>query len=414
MSKSNFLQDKVLPISTKIGSNRYMLALRNGITAITPLMIIGSIFLLITNLPIQAWKDFIAPYAAIISLPNKVCFGNVALVTVVSVTYQIAKELKINRLFTSFFALVSFVLVNTANDGVVNSGNFGASGLFMAIIIALTTSKFFEFFEKKKIGIKLPNSVPTMVADAFNSIISGGAVIVFFWIITGILGFDLNGLISKVLSPLVIGLNSLPGILFVVFISCFIWCCGINESAIMGVTYPVWYALLAENTAAFEAGQVIPNLGAYGFQYFGVWMSGTGCTIGLIIWLLRSRVKMYRTLGGISLPPAIFNINEPVTFGFPIVFNPVMMIPYIGVPLILSAGTYVLMYFNIINRVALAIPWTTPPLISGFLCTGGDIRASAWQAVGIVISAAVYYPFFKFSEKIEIEKEAGGKVEAAG
>lgn len=404
MNKTGFFQTKLLPFFAKLGGNKYLMALRNGIAAIMPFTIIGSLFTLITNFPVEAWTNFIEPYKSVLSIPTTVCMGSLSLVTVVSVTYQVAKVLEIDRLYSSFFALVSFLMI-CMKDGAMDTSMYGAAGLFPAIVACFITCKIIEFFTKKNIGIKMPEGVPQMVADAFNSIISGAVVLLFFWLITGVLGFDFNAFFTMILSPLVVSLDSLPGMLLITFISTLIWCCGINETAISGLTYPVWYALIAINTEAFMAGEAIPHIAGYGYQYMNFWLTGTGVTGGLVILMLFSRAKMYKSLGKVSLVPALFNINEPVAFGFPIVFNPIMMIPYIGVSLITTAISYFLMYFNIIGRVCVAVPWTCPPIISGFLLTGGDWRASVWQVVVIAISVIVYLPFFKVCERQQLERE---------
>lgn len=192
--------------------------------------------------------------------------------------------------------------------------------------------------------------------------------------------------------------------LLIVFISLLLWCCGINESIISGLTYPVWYALLAENTAAYAAGQEVVNAGAYGFQYFGFWMGGTGATIGLVILMLRSKAPVYKSLGKLCIAPGVFNINEPVVFGYPIVFNPIMMVPYVVIPLITTTLTYTAMKIGLIGMPVAAIPWTTPPVLSGFLVTGGDIKAAIFQFGMLILSVAIYYPFFKYTEKQQLQK----------
>ena len=269
-------------------------------------------------------------------------------------------------------------------------------------MIALISTKIIEIFEKNNITIKLPASVPTMVADSFSVLIPGFVVITLFWVLTSILGLDLNAILTLIFSPLVRGLDTLPGMLLVVFVSLALWCCGINESVISGLTYPVWYALLAENTAAWQAGETVTHIGAYGFQYFGFWMGGTGLTIALVLLMLRSKVKMYNQLGKLSIIPGIFEINEPVAFGFPIVFNPIMWIPYILAPLVTTTLYYFACSMGLIGMPVVAIPWTTPPVLNGFLVTGGDWRAAIFQLVMLVIGVIIYYPFFKYVEKKEL------------
>lgn len=398
----SFIEGKLLPAVNKFGSNKYIVALRDGIAAIIPFTIIGSIFMIITSFPVKAWTEFIAPYSSVLNIPNTVCMGLMAIIAVYSVAYNVAKQLEVKPVSAGFVSLVAFVLTQTELDGTINTSNFGSTGLFLAIVIALISVKIIEVFEKHNVTIKLPSSVPSMVADSFSVLIPGLAVITLFWILTGILGLDLNSILTLVFSPLVRGLDTLPGMLLVVFVSLALWCCGINESVISGLTYPVWYALLAENTAAWQAGETVTHIGAYGFQYFGFWMGGTGLTIALVLLMLRSKVKMYNQLGKLSIIPGIFEINEPVAFGFPIVFNPIMWIPYILAPLVTTTLYYFACSMGIIGMPVVAIPWTTPPVLNGFLVTGGDWRAAVFQLVMLVIGVIIYYPFFKFVEKKEL------------
>lgn len=134
-------------------------------------------------------------------------------------------------------------------------------------------------------------------------------------------------------------------------------------------------------------------------------IGGTGSTLGLVIAMLRSKSKVYKSLGKMALPSGIFGINEPVIFGFPIVMNPLMMIPFVLTPMILGTLTYILMYFNIIGRVVFTVPWTIPPIIGPYLATNGNIPAAIWSACTIVISYLIYLPFFKQAEKIQLALE---------
>lgn len=146
---------------------------------------------------------------------------------------------------------------------------------------------------------------------------------------------------------------------------------------------------LAANTAAYAAHQTVPYITATGFHNMFVAVGGTGATIGLVILLLCSREKAYRSLGKIAFAQAIFQINEPVTFVFPIGLNPVILFPYIFIPLILSAGTYFLMYFEIIDKPVAMVPWTMVPILGPFLTTGGDWLAAVWSGVCIAISVGL-------------------------
>lgn len=405
-----WFQEKFMPALNKFGSSKYLSATRDGIVAIIPFMMIGSFALLVTSFPSDAWKAMIAPAAPLINVIYTACTGFISIIAVVSIAVQFAKYFEVSQLSTGFIALISFVVTQTTPDG-ISTANFGTGGLFLAIVVAIVSEKIVELFTKKNWQIKLPDSVPSMVYDSFAAILPGLATILIFWCITHVFGIDLNSVISTLVLPLVKGLDTWFGTMIIILISTLLWCFGINEAVIEGVTYPVWYALLAENTALFEAGKAATHLGGYGWQYFGFWMGGTGGTIGLLILMLLSKAKEYKSLGRLSLAPAIFQINEPIAFGFPICFNPIMCIPYILVPLVTTTVYSLAVSAGLCNAACVSIPWTTPIFINGFLVTGGDWRAIVIQAINLVISVVIYYPFFKYSERQALAREAGEAAE---
>ena len=138
---------------------------------------------------------------------------------------------------------------------------------------------------------------------------------------------------------------------------------------------------------------------AYGFFTAFVNVGGTGATIALALIMAFSKEPGFRKVSRVSLPTQVFQINEPIFFGFPIVLNPVFMMPYILNALILTAATYLLMDWGMISKPFVNVPWTTPPIIGHYLVTGGDWRAAVWGALSIVIAMAVYFPFAKVAER---------------
>lgn len=408
----DWFQKKWIPVLSKIGENRIMIALRNGISIVIPITIIGSIFNIIAYFPVDGWTELLGPFQQVLEIPATASMGIMALIATVGVAYNLAKEYEVEPLTSSIVALTAFVVTQTNNEYIISTDNFGVNGLFLGMIVAIISVNVIRLFVKREMVVKLPDSVPPMVYSSFEMLIPAVVNVLLAWVFAGVLGIDLIEVIGVVLSPLVQGVSSLPGLLMLFFFTCLLWCCGINgDSVFEGISYPIFMAALAENAAAFAAGDIAPNISAYGIHYFGMWLGGTGGTLGLVILMMRSKAKLYNQLGKLTIGPGIFCINEPVTYGFPIVFNPIMMIPYILTPIVTITITYLLMQFNIIGRVVAMIPWTTPPVLSGYLATGGDIRAAIWQIVCILISIAIYYPFFKVCERQELLVEAGGKKE---
>jgi cellobiose PTS system EIIC component len=150
----------------------------------------------------------------------------------------------------------------------------------------------------------------------------------------------------------------------------------------------------------------LPYVTAYGFFTSFVNVGGTGATLGLALIMVNSKEPGYRKVARLSLPTQVFQINEPIFFGFPIVLNPVFMIPYVLSALTLTTGSYLLMHWNMIHKPFVNVPWTTPPIIGHYLVTGGDWRAAVWGALSILIAMVVYMPFARSAERQRLRFEA--------
>lgn len=405
-----FIEGKVVPILIQVGENKMLVAVRNGIALTLPFTITGSLFLILANLPIPGWAEFLGPAANKLSAPVAVTFGAIGLISAIGISYNLAKEYQLNALTCSAVAMVVFLLAQLNENYQLNVDNLGAAGLFSAIILAIATVQIMRFFVVRNIVIKLPDGVPPAVAQSFVSLIPAAAIITLVWLVRVMLNFDINSFFTWLVSPLVSGLGSLPGMLVLIFLISLLWCCGIHgDNILSGITSPIFLKYIAENTQAYLNHQPIPHITADGFYIVFMCLGGTGATLGLVLAMLRSRSKMYKSVGKLSLPSAIFCINEPVIFGCPIVFNPLLMIPFTLTPMILCTATYSLMYFDIIGRPVLQIPWTMPPIFAAWFVTGGNIPAVIWSVCTIVISALVYLPFFKIAERRQMEKEAAAQ-----
>jgi PTS system cellobiose-specific IIC component len=227
-----------------------------------------------------------------------------------------------------------------------------------------------------------------------------------FWLLRFVLGADINEVVQTVFYPLVFALNTLPGILVCVFAITLLWSVGINgDNALDAVVGPVFLQYLAANVEAVSSGRAPPYVTATGFVSTFVNVGGTGATLGLALVMLNSKEPGYRKISRLSLPTQVFQINEPIFFGFPIVLNPLLMIPYVLSALALTLSTYLLMDWGWISRPFVNVPWTTPPIIGHFLITGGDWRAAVWGVVSIALAMAVYYPFAKAAERQRLRAE---------
>ena len=268
----------------------------------------------------------------------------------------------------------------------------------------------------------MPDTVPTNVSRGFSaliptiltvSIIAAGAHLIY--LITGLTLYDI--IYTTIQSPLAKVVQGLPGILLLMFVSQIFWVIGIHgNQMIKPIREPILLAAIAENTAAFEAGKEVPHIINMPFWDMYMSMGGSGVTIGLLIAVfLVSKRADFKEIGKLSVGPGIFNINEPLIFGMPIMLNPIMAIPFILTPLVTGTIGYFATAIGFAGKAVVMVPWTTPPLISGYLATAGSLGAVATQLICIVVSALIYLPFVKASNRalaVDTETETERNTEA--
>ncbi len=406
-----FLESRIVPILIKVGENTILVAVRNGIAFTLPFIIAGSIFLIIANLPVPGWSELLGDFGSELSVPVAVTFGAIGLIAAMGISYNLAKQLNLDGLSCCCITVAVFLMAQLDDAGHISTEHFGASGLFSAIILSIFTVYVVRFFIRHNIYIKLPDSVPSAVLQSFVSLIPATVCLALVWFVRVILNFDINAFFTLLLSPLVIGLDTLPGMLLLVLLISLLWFCGIHGTNVLsGITSPIFLKFIAENTEAFVNHQPVPHITAEGFYTFFICAGGSGATMGLVLAMMLSRSRYYRSLGKMSFAPAIFCINEPVIFGVPVVLNPLMMLPLIATPLVLCTCSYLLMDLNIIGRPVFQIPWTMPPVLNAYFATAGNIPAAIWSGCMVIISTVIYYPFFKMMERTQLLKEAEERV----
>ena len=426
---SNILDEKLASPMARLAEQRHLRAVRDGIIATLPLIIVASMFLVIGFLPNQLPQDWsvaiwIKEHAGDILLPHRVSMFIMTLYAVFGIGYSLAKSYDLDGLSGAIISELAYLLTivpqvgpeaseaitNLANSNVelaeyieqvpqgwlMPMANLGSAGMFVGIISAIVAVEIYRLFMQKGLTIKMPPQVPESVARSFESLIPTAVVMLLFATISMWLKIDLHGIIGKLISPLISASDTLPSVMLIVFLDTFFWIFGIHGSSIVGtVARPLWLVLIDQNAQAFAAGEAIPNIAAEPFYQWFIYIGGSGATIGLVLLLLfRSKSTYGKTLGKTAIIPAIFNINEPVIFGAPIVLNPVLMIPFVFVPMILSILAWIATNLGLIGRVITVAPWTLPGPIGAFFATG-DIRASIFNILMIILAVIMYYPFFK-------------------
>jgi cellobiose PTS system EIIC component len=403
-----FLNRYLVPALTALSENTYMSAIRAGMVSVVPLTIIGGVFMIFSYLPVAGWDKIVAPYLQLLQVPVTATFGLLAVFVCFSIGYDLGKKLNQEAIVSATIATVVFLMIQIRlEDLTFSMEGLGSQGLFTAIIIALVAVRVQKFFTDRNMVIKLPENVPRVVYESFLSLSPLFFLVLIFWTIRFLLGVDINRFVQTAFSPLVFALNTLPGILVYAFLVTMLWSVGINgDNAMDAIVGPIFLQYLAANVQAMTQGQPLPYVTAYGFFTSFVNVGGTGATLGLALIMVNSKEPGYRKVARLSLPTQVFQINEPIFFGFPIVLNPIFMIPYILSALTLTTGSYLLMHWNVIHRPFVNVPWTTPPIIGHYLVSGGDWRAAVWGGMSIVIAMVIYFPFAKTAERQRLRAEA--------
>lgn len=418
------LESKVLPVVTKIGSQRHMTAIRKGIIATLPLTIVGSFFTILLNIPIDSVAAIIEPYKSILDVPFRFTVGILSLYATFGISSSLAKSYKMDSMTSGLLAVLAFLISTVVPtqvldpvDKVIEAGRYiniaslSSASLFGAIVTSIISVEIYRFMKEKNITIKMPEGVPPEVSNSFVALLPTAVIILFFWTIRYVLGFDISSFLSTILMPLkgVLAGNSLFGGLLTVFLITFFWVLGIHGPAIMGpVIRPFWDISIAENMDAFQAGtnaHQLPNIFTEQFLQWFVWIGGAGATLSLVVLFLFSKSEYLRSLGKLSLLPGLFNINEPIIFGAPIVMNPILGLPFILAPLVTTTLSYILTVTNVVPMMTARLPFTVISPIAAWISTNWSIMAGILVIINFFISLAIYYPFFKVFEKQQLARE---------
>ncbi|MCH1723104.1 PTS sugar transporter subunit IIC [Lactococcus formosensis] len=439
---NGFINEKILPPMLKFLNTRPMASLKNGMIYPLPFVIIGSIFLILGQLPIPAAQEYLFSIGLgqLFLQINNASFGIMALIAAFGIAYSWVKEEGYEGASAGLTAIIIHILmqpdviknvVSIADptqvsdawqvSGIINRTWLGGQGMILSIIVGLTVGWLYTAMLRKNITIKMPEQVPSNVADSFTALIPSGFLIALFGVLHGIftIGFNTT-MVEWVYKMIQIPLQNMvdsPAAIFIMgFTGVFLWWFGVHGTSIVsGIFGPLLLANGEENAALAKAGELTIENGANivtaAFLDQFMTVTGAGMTIGLVIFLLvGAKSAQAKSLGKMSAGPALFNINEPIVFGLPIVLNPILAIPFMLTPLISGVLLYILISVGILPPFNGAyVPWTTPPIISGFLV--GGWKTALWQAIMLVVTVFIYWPFAKKYDNILFEQEAEAKNE---
>lgn len=416
-----WVEEKLVPPMAKIGTQRYLLAIRNGVVSTLSLILIGTFFMVFINLPFPGWNEFIAPYSATIVLPFRITMGLMAIYATFVMGSDLAKSYGLDSMtggilsLGTFFMLQVPVNVLTPEEAplgwVLPMSSLGASGMFAGILSMIFAVEVYRFFKKRNITIKMPEQVPPAVARSFEALIPGAMILTTTWLIRSVAGFDVNAALLSLFEPLtnILG-NNLLGVLLPMFLIHLLWSFGIHGMSIVGaVVRPMWLIMLDENAKALADGTAatkLPYIAPEQFYQWTVTIGGAGATIVVsVLFLFFCKSKFLKEVGRFSIIPGIFNINEPMIFGAPMMLNPYMFIPFNLVPLVLTIVSYSAVKLEMVNGFTVLPTWTLPAPIGGYLSAGNDWRVVVLIVINTLIAFIIYYPFVKAYDKKMLSDE---------
>ena len=407
-----WVEEKIAPKVTKFTENRYVSALRQAFLDTIPIMMIGSIFLIILYFPIPAWMDFVAKISSQLSVMISYTFGLIGLVVAFSIAYRLSQNLGIDPLPTSIYSIVGMLILSPPVDNSIPMEFLGGTGLFTALIVGFFSALIMDYFHKHEITIKMPKEVPVGIVNTFSSILPGLLILSVIWLVRVVLNFEMNSFILGLLEPLVIAGDSLLALNLEVLINRLAWSVGIHGyTVVQSVVAPFWTMAAAENVAAVAAGQAIPHIGT------SMFLDGLALWSGTLIWpvvglLLFSKLHSFRTLGKLNAPVGIFCIGEPILFGLPIILNPILIIPYIISGIWGATAAWFAVSLGLVTVPYVTIPMITPPILSGYLSTGGDWRSIPLSLVILLVSLIIWFPFIKAWENIRMKENPGDLIKS--
>ena len=421
-----FMEKHIVPVGMKISNQRHLAAIRDGLTILIPVSIIGGFACLLAIPPIPAtitepsnpfyalllaWKSFAGANFALLMTPYYLTIGIIAVYVCLGVSYQLAKSYNMNALNNAVSALLVYLCVSGAFDvgtASINVGMLGAGYMFSAMLVAILVVEVNRFFQKKNIVIKLPDSVPPNVAAPFNVLLPLVFNVIVFLLVDKLLinltGAGIAKLVYTIFQPFMRATGSLPSVLLINLLMTTFWFFGIHGANMLSVvTSPITTAALAANAEAMVAGEQLPYIYAGAMNsVFGNWITYTAM---LVVIFIFGKSNQTRSVAKVAIVPSCFNINEPSIFGLPTVLNVYTYIPMIICSFVNCSTYYLLAAANVLGRFYVTLPFTVPGPLQAFLATG-DVKTIVLWFILFVVDMFILYPFITTYDKQLAKQEA--------
>ncbi len=415
----NWIQTKLAPAMNKFASYRPVRSIMQGFWFAMPIIFVGVVFQIVGNIGLIALQNN-PELLAKINVLKDLSYGLLGILFTIGITQANSKALKIDPGAPTIFALIMYFLMITpefiSTDNIlvtlfqVNFGALGAQGMTIAIIVGLTASEVCSLFQHKGWTLKA-KGLPQFMQNWFSDFFPGVFLIAVTWAIVYLADINIFDLIGKIFGPLLISADTLPALMILGVLASFMFFLGIHPATIYVFIIPFMLSGAAENVALFDAGVKPLISNGYHLATFGTYLTfmavgGSGATLGLNFLMLKSKSKVVRRLGKTAIVPSLLNINEPIIFGCPVTFNPVL-----GIGSMLVQGIINPVIAYAVHITGLVPPGSSMSLVP-FLPTPFIALLTNMGVIGAVVALLVWlvdtiawYPFFKVYEKQILEKE---------
>lgn len=416
----SIVEQRMVPIANWLTRSRHVLALRDGFQLAMPFVIVGSLLVPLLYPPIapdnsHAWaiwlRDLSHQLTPWLYPVYSHTSGLVALIIAFGAAASLAKAYEMPERLSGLCGCLSFLmLIDFKSLQIGVFGYLGGLGIFTALLGAFYTVEIIRLFHRMGWVISFPNEVPLMTRRGFQYIIP----LLFVMLSLSLLklwlqnqfGIPLPELMGHLFQPLITGADTLPAVLVALLVAHLLWFIGVHGALIVtGLLFPFWMAGVSANQTALINGEPLPHIFLQGFWDYYLLIGGIGSTLPLVFMALRSRSQTLNSVGKLGMIPSLFNINEPILFGFPIIMNPLFLVPFIGVPLINATLAWLLTEWGYLDRFVAMLPWSMPSPLGAAWAANGSWPNLVMALVCILNSFVLYRPFFLAHEKLLLAQE---------
>lgn len=401
---------------------KILTSISEGLMRTLPVILLGSFALVLKSLPVQSYQTFLDHFLngyvrIFLSTTYAASLGIFGIILTISISYSYAHHSK-NYVTSSYMVSVTALCAYFIMMGmdVFTLDQADGSTVFVSILAAVISSVLFTTISAKqppRLFVAYSGMEPPL-RNGMYCIRPFAGTLLFFVILKLVTVFlfgdkTIQELLSEGICHLYqnLGTNLWSLTIFLLSVH-LLWMCGIHGNNILhSVSDTLFEPGVEQNLAQIADGLAPTHIFNKTFIDTFLIMGGCGASISLIIALfLFGRKKNLRQIAKISVIPAIFNVNETLLFGLPIVLNPTFLIPFITVPLVNLLLSYLATAIGFLPVISTHVEWTVPVLLSGYLATG-SIRGSIFQIFLLAIGVLIYRPFV-----LQYEKETSQKLKS--